>query len=819
MALTHSTALTAQRNKFKKVTKIMKFTLSWLKDYLDTDAPLEIILEKLTDIGLEVEGVEDRAAQYAPFKVVEVIEAVPHPNADRLRVCQVKTETGMIQVVCGAPNARAGMKAILAPEGSYVPGLDMTMKKTKIRDVESNGMMASEREMKLGDDQNGIIDLPADTPVGTPLAAIYGLNDPVIEINVTPNRPDCAGIRGIARDLAAAGLGTLKPLPAPSVPAQFDTSLQIKLETPACPLFMGRIIKGVKNGPSPEWLQNRLKAIGLRPISALVDITNYFCIGLCRPLHVFDADKLKGNIAVRFARSGETLDALNDKTYTLADTMVAVCDESGVLGLGGIVGGISTGCSDDTANVLLECAYFDPLTIARAGRALGVNSDARYRFERGIDPAFTIDAVELATQMILDLCGGAAGSVVQAGTVPSCTKTIAYAPQDFNKLMGYDVSAAEQEKILQTLGFTVDADWNVTTPSWRPDIFGVPDLIEELGRIKGLAALPSLSVVKEGAVSKPAETARGQKIRKTRNALAAQGLQECITWSFMAEDLADKFGANDTQQAARLKLVNAISTELVQMRPSILPNLIEASQRNADRGFGNAALFEIGPVFRDVKPDAQPMVAAGVRFGAMGNKHWSGVDAGRPVDVYDAKADAQRAIEAAGGPSGNLQVSRDAPAYYHPGRSGALRLGANIIGYFGEIHPALLGEMKVSVPVVGFEVFIENIPEPKKKGHALPLVELSSFQPISRDFAFLADVGVEADSFVKSIKSVDRNLITNVEIFDIYAGKGIEPGKKSVAISVTIQPKSATLTDGEIEGLSKKIIDMVTQKTGAQLRA
>jgi len=796
----------------------MKFTLSWLKDYLDTDAPLDVILEKLTDIGLEVEGVEDRAAQYAPFKVVEVMEAVPHPNADRLRVCQVKTETGMIQVVCGAPNARAGMKAILAPEGSYVPGLDMTMKKTKIRDVESNGMMASEREMNLGDDQNGIIDLPVDTPIGTPLADIYGLNDPIIEINVTPNRPDCAGIRGIARDLAAVGLGTLKPLSSAKIPAKFDTPVAIKLETPACPLFVGRLIKGVKNGPSPEWLQNRLKAIGLRPISALVDITNYFCIGLCRPLHVFDADKLKGNITVRFAKTGETFDALNDKSYSLTDTMIAVCDDSGVLGLGGIVGGTTTGCSDDTVNVLLECAYFDPLTIARAGRALGVHSDARYRFERGIDPAFTIEAVELATQMILDLCGGEVGSVVQAGTVPPCTKVIAYKTDAFKQLMGYDVPASEQKQILEALGFVVDSNWNVTTPSWRPDVFGVPDLIEEVARMKGLAAIPAVSVMKDQIVAKSAETPRGQKMRKTRNALAAQGLQECVTWSFMAENLASKFGANDAT-AARLKLVNAISTELVQMRPSILPNLIEASQRNADRGFHNAALFEVGPIFKDVKPDAQPMVAAGIRFGAMGDKHWSGANAARSVDVYDAKADAQRAIEAAGGPSGNLQVSCDAPSYYHPGRSGALRLGANVIGYFGEIHPALLDEMKVSVPVVGFEVFIENIPEPKKKGTSLPLVELSPFQPISRDFAFLADAGVEADSFVKAIKSVDRNLIGNVEIFDIYSGKGIEPGKKSVAISVVIQPKAATLTDAEIEGLSKKIIDIVTQKIGAQLRA
>lgn len=797
----------------------MKFTLSWLKDYLDTDASLDVILEKLTDIGLEVEGVEDRAAIYAPFKVVEVMEAVQHPNADRLRVCQVKTETGMIQVVCGAPNARAGMKAILAPEGSYVPGLDMTMKKTKIRDVESNGMMASSREMNLGDDHNGIIDLPVDTPIGTPLAKIFGLDDPVIEINVTPNRPDCAGVRGVARDLAAAGLGKLKPLSPAKIVAKFETPNQIKLETQACPLFMGRMIKNVKNGPSPQWLQDKLKAIGLRPISTLVDITNYFCIGLCRPLHVFDADKLKGHLTVRMAKASETLDALNDKSYQLTDTMVAVCDDSGVVGLGGIIGGASTGCSDTTTNVFLECAYFDPLTIARAGRALGINSDARYRFERGIDPAFTVDAVDLATQMILDLCGGEAGSVLQSGHIPSCTKNFAYTPTMFQKLMGYDVSANEQKSILENLGFTVGSDWTVVSPSWRPDILGTADLVEEVARIKGFASIPSLSVIKDGAVAKTAETPRGQKMRKARHALAMAGLQECITWSFMDENLAHKFGANDMQNAARLKLVNAISTELVQMRPSILPNLIAAAGRNADKGFPNAALFEIGPVFKDVTPSAQPVVAAGIRYGAMGSKHWSGASAARVVDAYDAKSDALKAIEAAGGPSGNLQVSRDAPDYYHPGRSGSLRLGATIIANFGEIHPALLNEMKISAPVVGFEVFIENIPEPKKKGTALPLVELSPFQPISRDFAFLAEVGVDADNFIKAIKSVDRNLITHVEIFDIYAGKGIDAGYKSLAITVTLQPKSATLTDSEIEGLSKKIIDTVTQKTGATLRS
>lgn len=801
----------------------MKFTISWLKEYLETDATLDQIAEKLTDIGLEVEGVEDRAATYAPFKVAEVLEAKPHPDADRLRICQVKTLDGVLQVVCGAPNARTGMKAVFAPSGSYIPGRDVTLKKSNIRGQESNGMMVSEREMCLGEDHNGIIDLPADTPIGTPLAEIYGLNDPVIEINVTPNRPDCAGVRGIARDLAAAGLGTLKPLVTPKITSAFESNPKVALQfddanKEACPLFMGRLIKGVKNGPSPDWLQQRLKAIGLRPISKLVDITNYFCIGMARPLHVFDADKLSGNIHVRMSKKGETLDALNDKSYTLEDNMVVVCDDSGVLGLGGIVGGVKTGCEDDTVNVYLECAYFDPLRIARTGRSLQVTSDARYRFERGIDPAFTVEAIELATQMILDLCGGEAGTVIKAGDVPPSTKTYKYDPARYNRIIGSAVPEAEQKAILESLGFKVANDWSVTTPSWRPDVFGQEDLVEEVARIRGYAAIPPVSVIKDGAVAKAAETPRGSKMRKARSALASKGLQECVTWSFMDEDLAHRFGANDRQQAARLKLMNPISSELMQMRPSILPNLIAAAGRNADRGCMDAALFEVGPIFYGTDLQEQPVVATGVRFGHQGPRHWSGAEANRAVDAFDAKEDALAAIAACGGPSGNLQVSRDAPSYYHPGRSGSLRLGANVVAYFGEIHPAILDQMKITEAVVGFELFLENIPEQKKKGTALPLVDLPQFQPLSRDFAFMADAKTEGDAFVRAIKSVDRNLIANVEIFDVYTGKGVEPGKKSVAIAVTIQPRDHTLTDSEIEGICQKIKSTVEQKTGATLR-
>lgn len=800
----------------------MKFTIDWLKEHLDTTASVDEIVRRLTDIGLEVEGVEDRGATYAPFRVVEVVEAVPHPDADRLRVCQVRTaDQGVLQVVCGAPNARAGMKAVFAPAGTYIPGLDVTLKKSKIRGQDSNGMMVSEREMCLGDDQNGIIDLPQDTPVGTPLADLYGLSDVVIEINVTPNRPDCAGVRGIARDLAASGLGTLKPLPAPSIAPAFESTPTVAIEggdMSGCPLFLGRLIRGVKNGPSPEWLQNRLKAVGLRPISALVDITNYFCIGMARPLHVYDADKLNGTVRVRPARSGETLAALNDKSYDLTDGMIAIADENGVLGLGGIIGGATTGCTDDTVNVYLECAYFDPMKIARTGRDLQIISDARYRFERGIDPAFTAEGMELATRMILDLCGGEAGTVVKAGDVPSCEPVWTYDPAAYKKVTGDDVPAAEQKKILESLGFTVGADWTVTTPSWRPDILGSVDLIEEIARIRGLSAIPPVSVTRGSEPVKPAETTIGSKARKARTSLAASGLQECVTWSFMDEDLAHAFGANDKGHAARLKLANPISAELAQMRPSILPNLIEAAGRNAARGHGNAALFEVGPVFLGTEPNEQPLRATAVRTGTMHDKHWSGAEAARPVDAFDAKADLMRVIAACGGPAANLQTTRDAPAYYHPGRSGVLRLGGKVIGQFGEIHPALLDRMKIAGPVVGFELFLENIPDQRKKGTALPLVNLPAFQPVTRDFAFLAASAVEGEAILRAILSVDRNLIVAADIFDVYTGKGVEPGMKSVAVAVTLQPQEKTMTDVEIEGISAKIIAIVEQKTGAVLR-
>jgi phenylalanyl-tRNA synthetase beta chain len=792
----------------------MKFTLSWLKEHLETDAPLNIITDKLTALGLELESVEDRAKLFAPFFAAKVITAEKHPDADRLKVLTVDTGSEKLQVVCGAPNARAGMMGVFAPDGSFIPGTGATLKKGVIRGQESNGMMVSEREMGLSDDHEGIIDLPADTPIGTPFAALYNLDDPVIDIAVTPNRADCAGIHGIARDLAAAGLGTLiKPDASPAKGA-FKNPIGVSIEDhEGCPLFLGRYVRGVKNGPSPDVLQAKLKAVGLRPISALVDVTNYFSLAYGRPLHVFDADKLKGGINVRSARRGESLAALNDKTYTLDDGMVAVCDGNGVAGIGGIMGGAATGVSDDTVNVYIECAYFDPYRTAKTGRALGILSDARYRFERGVDPSFLFDSMELATKMILDLCGGEASDIAAAGSEPSWQRSYDFDPAYTEKLSGVSIDENRQKEILESLGFKIEGG-KAFPPGWRGDIQGRADLVEEIVRIHGFENIPALPVRSDGAVSGGAETVNAARSRKSRSALAARGLYECVTWSFMDEDKARLFGSNDNPA---LKLTNPISSDLVQMRPSVLPNLIEAAQKNADRGCANAALFEVGPAFTSAAPDGQKLVAAGVRHGAVGARHWAGADFARAVDAMDSKADAMAALAASGAPVSNLQVSRDAPDYYHPGRSGSLRLGNAVLAHFGEIHPAVLEAMDVKGPVAAFEAYLEAVPHLKKKGSAKPLLTLSAFQPVSRDFAFLVDEAVEAEAILRAARQPDK-MITSVDIFDVYQGKGVEPGKKSIALSVTIQPKDKTLTDADIESIAKKIVENVTAKCGAALR-
>lgn len=804
----------------------MKFTLDWLKQHLDTNASLDEIVIALTALGLEVDAVTDRAKLYAPFHVVHVEKAEKHPDADRLKVCVVDTGKEKLQVVCGAPNARAGMKAVYAPSGSFIPGTGITIKKGNIRGQESNGMMVSEREMGLSDEHEGIIDVAADIPLGTLFADLYGLNDPLIEIGLTPNRADAAGVRGIARDLAAAGLGKLKPLNETPVKGNGKSPVNVTLtfdadKKDACPLFMGRYIKGVKNGPSPKWMQDRLKAVGLRPISALVDITNYFSLDLCRPLHVFDADKLKGDIHVRMAKNGETLKALNGRDYTLTDAMTAVCDDSGVVGLGAVMGGEDTGCTDGTVNVYLECAYFNPLRTARTGRTLQIDSDARYRFERGIDPAFTVPAIELATRLIQELCGGEASDVVKAGDIPAWQRTITYDPAYVKQLGGFDIPTDQQKKILEALGFIVKAkspsEWHIEPPSWRGDVEGRADIVEEVLRVNGYDNIPPVSLTKTSAVTQGAETLNGARSRRARATLAARGLNECVTWSFMPSAKAVLFGTDD-KQAVSLKLSNAISNDLEQMRPSILPNLMEAAERNRARGFGDNALFEVGPVFLSPKVNGQALVATGIRSGSQGPRHWSGPSASRDVDVMDAKADAMAVIEAAGIPASGLQVSRDAPAWYHPGRSGVLKMGTNVVARFGELHPATLEALDVKGPVVGFEVMLENIPQAKKKGTARSLVQLAALQPVARDFAFLVDAKIESDALVRAIRGSDKDLIDDVQLFDIYAGKGVPEGKKSVAISVTLQPRTQTLTDADIEAVAMKIVDAVASKTGGVLR-
>lgn len=801
----------------------MKFTVSWLKRHLDTQADGQSLCDTLTSIGLEVESFEDKAALYAPFKVAYVESAVQHPDADKLRVCMVKTEKGTLQVVCGAPNARTGMKGIFAPEGTYIPGLDVTLKKTKIRGVESNGMLVSEREMCLSDEHQGIIEVDAQYEIGTPMAEVFGLKDQLIEIGLTPNRVDCSGVRGVARDLAAAGAGTLKPLEAAPVKGTFDSPIKVRIEdSQGCPLFLGRLIKNVKNGPSPQWLQDLLKSVGLRPISALVDITNLMTLEYARPLHVFDADKLSGDIVVRATKAGETFDALNDKSYTVTEGLVGITDSSGLIGLGGIVGGVTTGCGEDTVNVFVEAAYFNPMRIARAGRAMQVESDARYRFERGADPEFTAPGMEIATRLILELCEtdkSEVSHVVTAGAVTEWKRTISHDPALVKKLGGVDVPADKQVQILEALGFEVKKDgagFSVQPPSWRGDIEGKPDLVEEIVRIYGFEHIAPVSVRSAGAVTAPAETVTLNRVRRARAAMTVRGLEECVTWSFMPKDRAKAFGSNDNPALA---LANPISSELDQMRPSILPNLIEAAGRNADRGFGDIGLCEVGPAFRTQKTGGQDMVAAGVRTGAKGAKHWASPEESRVVDVYDAKADALAVLAACGGPADSARVTREAPSYYHPGRSGALTLGKNALAYFGEIHPAVLDEMGVKGPVVGFEVFVEKIPAPRKKdGTAKPLLKLSPFQPLSRDFAFLVDAKVEADTLVRAALSADKALIAEARVFDVYTGKGVEPGKKSVALAVIIQPVEKTLNDQEIETLSQKIIDAVAEKAGGVLR-
>ncbi|MTI42492.1 phenylalanine--tRNA ligase subunit beta [Roseibium hamelinense] len=803
----------------------MKFTLSWLKEHLETDASLDEIVEKLTMIGLEVEEVSDRAARLAHFKIAKVLEAEQHPNADRLKVLKVDPGTGeTLQIVCGAPNARAGLVGVLGRPGDYVPGIDITLSVGKIRDVESFGMMCSERELELSDEHDGIIDLPEDAPVGESYATWAGLDDPIIEIGLTPNRPDCTGVYGIARDLAAAGIGKLKERSHTQIKGSFPCPTEVSLEfgatQPLCKAFGLRMVRGVKNGPSPKWMQDRLRAIGLRPINTLVDITNYMTFDQGRPLHVFDAAKVKGDLVVRRGVKGETIDGLNGKSYEVDDSVCVIADDQGLESLGGILGGEVSGCTESTSDVLIESALWDEDGIAATGRKLGVNTDARYRFERGVDPDYMLPGLEAATKMVLDLCGGESSEVVQAGEVPDTSKIIEFPYSEVKRLAGVDVAVVEMNMTLRALGFWVSGSGDtvkVAPPSWRPDVEGKADLVEEIVRIIGLDRVPNTPLPRQGSVSGKVLTAGQIRRNKARRTLATRGLNEAVTWSFISEDRADLFGGGD----AALKLANPTS-DMSDMRPSLLPGLLAAAQRNADRGYGDVGLFEVGQVFAGDKPEEQSMVASGVRRGTAtldgAGRHWSGT--AKPVDVFDAKADAVAALAAIGAPVDKLQVYTDAPNYFHPGRSGTLKLGPkNTLAVFGELHPRTLRALDIEGPLAVFEVLLDNLPQPKGKGgRSKGALNASGLMPVRRDFAFVVDKGLSAETLLKAARGADKTLINDVTLFDIYEGPGVDEGKKSLAIDVVLQPRQKTLTDEEIDGISQKIISAVKKATGGELR-
>jgi phenylalanyl-tRNA synthetase beta chain len=801
----------------------MKFTLSWLKDHLETDASLDEIVDALTMTGLEVESVDDKAA-LKPFVIAKVLTAAKHPEADRLQVLTVDTGAGApVQVVCGAPNARAGLIGAFAAPGTYVPGIDVTLSVGRIRGVESQGMMCSERELQLSDEHTGIIDLPADAPVGASFAAWAHLDDPVIEINLTPNRPDATSVHGIARDLAAAGLGRLKDGAVMPVAGEAPCPVKVTIEAPElCPGFALRLVRGVRNGSSPKWMQQRLIAIGLRPINALVDITNYVTFDRGRPLHVFDAAKVKGNLSVRRARAGEKVLALDGREYELTPEMCAIADENGVESIAGIMGGEHSGCDEATTDVLIESALWDPMATARTGRALGIITDARYRFERGVDPEFMVPGLELATRMVLDLCGGAPSETEVVGYAGHRPKTVSFPLSEVERLTGLAVPEADSVDILTRLGFTPKGSApviDVAVPSWRPDVEGKADLVEEIMRIHGVEKIAPQPLASLGAVNGRILTTLQVRTRAAKRALAVRGMMEAVTWSFIPEAHAKLFGGGQPE----LKLANPIAADMSDMRPSLLPGLIAAAQRNADRGFADVALFEVSGAYEGDEPAQQRRVAAGVRRGTARadgqGRHWAGNAAA--VGVFDAKADALAALEACGAPVDKLQVEAGAPGWYHPGRSGVIKLGPKVVlGTFGEFHPNTLAALDASGPLCGFEVFVDAIPEPKARPtRTKPRLDLSPFQAVKRDFAFVVDRSVEAAALTRAALAADRKLVTGVRVFDVFEGASLGADKKSIAIEVAIQPVEKTLTDEDFEALGNRIVENVAKQTGGVLRS
>ncbi|ENN95427.1 phenylalanine--tRNA ligase subunit beta [Bartonella vinsonii] len=803
----------------------MKFTLSWVKDHLETDASLDEICDKLTAIGLEVDHVDDRSSLKG-FVIAEVLTAIKHPGADKLQVLSVDIGSGTpVQVICGAPNARAGLVGVLALPGTYVPGLDITLSVGKIRGIESFGMMCSQAELELSSEYDGIIELPEDAPIGESFAVYAGLNDPIIDIGLTPNRSDCTGVRGIARDLAAAGIGQLKELSLPQFDASFETAFDVSLDfsqDSALSLgFAWREVRNVQNGASPQWMQRRLNAIGLRPINALVDVTNYISFDLGRPLHVFDADKIKGNLSVRRGREGEQLQALNGKIYHLGIHDCVIADEEGVVSIAGIMGGERTSCDETTQRVIIESALWDSKSIAQTGRALGLISDARYRFERGVDPAFMEKGLEIATELVLRLCGGEVSKTKIIGYQQPEIKQIAFPFSEIKRLTHLQIDRAQAITILTQLGFGIEGEGDVVkvkVPTWRLDISGKADLVEEVMRIYGLDKIKPIPL-ESFAKEKSQNLTNSQFLsRVARFALAHRGMKEAVTWSFISEKQALAFGGGQAQ----LKLVNPISADMSVMRPSLLPGLLVAAQRNADRGFPDLAFFEVSSIYEDDTADKQQRVAGGIRRGTErfegAGRFWNGN--AKAVDVFDAKADALAVLEACGIDISKVQIKVGAPDWYHPGRSGVIKLGSKIVlGFFGVFHPATLETLDVSGPLCGFEVFLDRIPEPKKKAtKSRSPLKLSPFQMVRRDFAFVVDKTVASSLIVRAASGTDKKLIHSVQVFDVFEDSSLGEDKKSIAIEIVLQPIERTLTDEDIEELTLKVVENVTKATGASLR-
>lgn len=798
----------------------MKFTLSWLKDHLETEASVDEIAETLTDLGLEVEEISNPAERLKDFTIGKVLKAEPHPDADRLRVCQVATDAGETQIICGAPNAREGITVVIAKPGVYVPGIDTTIGVGKIRGIESHGMMCSEREMELSEEHDGIIELPSGE-VGERFIDWLAENDPVkvdpvIEIAITPNRPDALGVRGIALDLAARGLGTMKEAPKAHVEGQFPCPLTVSIDEDTredgCHVFAGRLIRNVTNGPSPAWLQDRLRAIGLRPISALVDITNFFTFDRNRPLHVFDADKVQGNLRVHRAQGGETLIGLDEKEYTFSRGQVVISDDAGIESVAGIMGGLATGCTLETTNVFLEAAVWDHIQIAHTGRALKINSDARYRNERGIDPAFNMEGHELAAQMILDLCGGEPSNVVVAGAVPDVSRAYKLDAARVQSLVGMDIPEAEQRQTLTRLGFRLEGNL-AHVPSWRPDIQGEADLVEEVARIASLTKLEGKPLPRaHSGVPRPILSPAQKREQIARRMMAGLGYNECVTYSFIDHASASLFGGGDDATM----LANPISSEMSHMRPDLLPGLLQAAARNQARGLMDVALFEVGHAFHGGEPDEQHLQVAGLLVGRTGHRDVHKTT--RAVDFYDAKTDAEAVLNAIGAPA-RVQILREGPAWFHPGRHGRICLGPKkMLGIFGEVHPKVLQAMDVKGPAVAFTLYPAEVPLPRKAGANRGALKISDLQAVERDFAFVVDAGVEALDLVNAAAGADKALIEDVRVFDEFIGGSLGEGKKSLAITVRLQPSEATLKEADIEAVSAQIVEKVGKATGGVLR-